>query len=101
MTRIQSTLIAEGSLYSGRRNGGTWKLYNADKTSTADLPNYQLYIKGSVISRNTIGGAGVVGTPHCPYTEGVCTYDQALRYDLNYFRDFQSGSTLTLPDTLA
>ena len=103
VTKIQSSLIAEWSIYSARRLAGAWKLYNADKLSTTNLPNYQLYIKWSVISRNTIWGAGTAGNPHCPYTEtaATCTYDQALRYDLNYFRDFQSWATLTLPDTLA
>ncbi len=101
VTRIQSALISEGSLYSARRLWGAWRLYNADKVSTTSLPNYQLYVRGSLISRNTIGWAWVASGSRCPFTEATCSYDQALRYDLNYFRDFQSWATLEPPDTIA
>lgn len=90
VTKIHSSLIAEWSLFSARRAGNSWLLYNNDHNAATTLPNYQLYVFGSIISHNTIGWAGVPSVPKCPYTEAVCTYDQALRYDLNYFRDFQT-----------
>ena len=93
VTKIHATLVSEGSLYSARRSGAIWVLYNRDKIATLSLPNYQLYIRGSLISRNTIGWAWVWWTWRCPFGEWDCTYDRALRYDLNYFRDYQ-------PDTL-
>jgi hypothetical protein len=55
VTKIHASLITEGSLYSARRNGAAWKLYNEDMIATLSLPNYQLYIRGTLISRNTIG----------------------------------------------
>ena len=95
VTKIHSSLVAEGSLYSARRLAGAWVLYNSDHNSITSLPNYQLYVKGSIVSHNTIGWAWVANTPKCPYIENTCTYDQSLRYDLNYFRDFQIN---TLPN---
>lgn len=92
VTKIQSTLMAEGTIYSAKRTWSDWYLFNADKIWTAWLPNYQLYIKWSVISRNTIWGAWVLWDSKCPFTETDCSYDQALRYDFNYFRDFQTGA---------
>ena len=48
----------------------------------------QLYIQGSLVSRNTIGGASVSRTQVvCPYN-ATCTYESAIRYDLNYFRAY-------------
>ncbi len=91
VTKVQSSLLSEGTLYSGRRSGWVWILYNRDHNATTSLPNYQLYIHGSVISRNTIGWAWVSGGSKCPFSEVACSYDTALRYDLNYFRDFQIG----------
>ncbi len=91
VTKVQSSLLSEGTLYSGRRSGWAWILYNRDHDAITSLPNYQLYIHGSVISRNTIGWAGVAWGSKCPFSEVACSYDTALRYDLNYFRDFQIG----------
>ncbi len=46
------------------------------------------------MSHNTIGGS--FATPAtCPYTETACTSDRAIRYDLNYFRNYLSGTTST------
>ena len=100
VTKIHSSLIAEGSLYSARRLAGAWVFYNADHTSITSLPNYQLYVKWSIVSHNTIGWAWLSSAPKCPYTESACTYEQSLRYDMNYFRDFQTWA-IVAPDTVA
>lgn len=82
--KIYASLISDGPLWSG---DGLSRLYNTDKKSVSALPSNQLYIYGSVISRNTIGWAAQEWTPVCPYsTNSPCTHESALRYDLNYFR---------------
>ena len=81
---IYSTLIAEWSVYSGE---DPTKLYNDTRAKIANLPKNQLYIYGNLFSRNTIGWA-LRDTPSCPYTEIDCTYDIAIRYDINYFRSY-------------
>lgn len=67
VTDIHATLIAENSIR------GTGSL--------------QLYIHGSIISNNTLGGAGK--TPReCPYFDDAsCSLAKAKRYDLEYLRD--------------
>jgi hypothetical protein len=85
--RIQSSIFTEWSVFSG---DSSTTIYNTTEASLASLPSTQLYIEGSLISRNTILGG----------LTGICTYnidctasaDTAYRYDLNYFRNFQSGS---------
>lgn len=72
------------------------RLYNDTTESVALLPQTasgQLYIRGSVFSRNTIGGAVQVPQATCVYGENNCTYAQAIRYDLNYFRAFTRGDS--------
>lgn len=92
VTKIHASLIAEGSMKSAFFPP-TWSpyIYNQDKESIiAWLPTYQLYIYGSIISNNTIGGsANNENLYRCPINEPDCNYDTAIRYDLNYFRDFQ------------
>lgn len=81
-------MIAEWSLYSGD-NLST--LYNDTTEKVAllskDITN-QLYVYGIVISHNTIGGSIQSSAPVCVYNENNCTYERAIRYDLNYFRGF-------------
>ena len=61
--QIISTIIADGSIYSGFPTSAqstlptTVFLYNSTKVQITNLPANQLYIYGSVITRNTIGGA--------------------------------------------
>jgi hypothetical protein len=81
---IYSSIIAEWFVYSGEN---TTILYNDTRAKIANLPKNQLYIYGNLISRNTIGWA-LKDIPSCPYTIADCTYDIAIRYDLNYFRSY-------------
>ena len=81
---IYSSLIAEWAVYSGEDD---MNLYNDTRAKIANLPKNQLYIYGNLISHNTIGWA-LRDTPSCPYTVTDCTYDTAIRYDLNYFRSY-------------
>lgn len=96
VAKIYSSIIAEGSLLSGYFTGTTATnpiLYNASSIELLSLPNRQLYTYGSIISHNTIGGAygQGVGNYVCPYTEMSCDRSMAIRYDFNYFRDFQKN----------
>jgi hypothetical protein len=98
VTKIESALITEGSVYSAEKNSdGTWAIYNKDKKTLGinGLPDYQLYIKGSVLSHNTIGGATPVdhNTAQCPYNVGECNFDTAIPWDMNYFRDWKTIDT--------
>lgn len=91
VTKIHASLVAEGSLKSAFfPPTGAPYIYNQDKESIlAGLPSYQLYIYGSIVSNNTIWWSANDERLRCPINEGNCTYDTAIRYDLNYFRDFQ------------
>lgn len=82
---IYSSLIAEGTVYSW-----VWPntaLYNDTASKLSQLPVTQLYIYGSVISRNTIGGSAKSPVV-CPFTETACTGWVSYRYDWNYFRTY-------------
>jgi hypothetical protein len=93
-TRIESSLIAEWSIFSAFFPSTTtteYIYYNSEASMTTALPDRQLYIFGSVISHNTIGWATPWdgSTYICPYIEINCTRDTAIKYDFNYFRDYQ------------
>jgi len=92
--RIQSSLVAEWSVYSGflpSSMSQIAQLYNPDVMSTMTLPGNQLYVYGTIISHNTIGWAAQDGTAYaCPYTEPICDRDHAVRYDLNFSDDLIS-----------
>lgn len=85
-------MFTEGSIYSG---DDLTNLYNDTTAEVAllsrDITN-QLYIIGSIMSRNTIGGSVQATAPVCPY-DIACDNTTAIRYDLNYFRSYASGST--------
>lgn len=92
-------MFTEGSIYSG---DDLTNLYNDTTAEVAllsrDITN-QLYILGSIMSRNTIGGAVQATAPVCPY-DIACDNTTAIRYDLNYFRvyDNTDSSLRAFPD---
>ncbi len=86
---IYTSLIAEGTIYSGE-NSTT--LYNRYAIDAPFLPRNQLYILGSVISRNTIGWATLLPNFSCPYTEWACNENTSIKYDWNYFRTYDKKS---------
>jgi len=83
---IYSLLYAEGSLFSWEKpNPTTIDRYLS--IGAFNIPQKQLYIKGLLISKNTISGARQ--TPIvCPVTTETCTLATAEFYDLNYFRTY-------------
>lgn len=89
---IESSLFAEGTIYSGTDKDN---IENATMQQVASLPENQLYIHGSLMSRNTIGGALEFGGAVCPYNEITCDYASAIKFDLNYFRNYLASGSLT------
>lgn len=82
---IQSSIFSEGTIYSGTDK---LNLYNDSGEEVTILPPNQLYVLGSLISQNTIGWATQSGAATCPFTESNCSYQNAVKYDFNYFRAY-------------
>lgn len=79
---IWAVLVTDRSIISGDGIN-----YYSDTTTA---PN-QLFIKGSLLSYNTVGWASS-GSPKCPfYITETCTEQIAKRYDLNHLRSFVNG----------
>ena len=64
-------------------------VYNDSDPKRDVLPINQLYINGSIISRNTIGGSQKKPLS-CPYIidNSDCIKNTAAIYDWNYFRTY-------------
>ncbi|MDP2103569.1 MAG: hypothetical protein Q8K26_01450, partial [Candidatus Gracilibacteria bacterium] len=91
VSNIAAVLYADKSIISGSSSIP----YYSDTPPNIQTATGQLFIEGSIISDNTIGGASM--TPlKCPYGAGTCTDQEAKRYDLNYFR-FYTGTGATSP----
>jgi hypothetical protein len=76
---IESSIFTEWSVFSGESKD---TIYNNSAAKLTSLPSKQLYIKGSLISRNTIlGGLSNI----CPYNIADCN---PYQYDLDSFRNF-------------
>jgi hypothetical protein len=90
--QIHASLIAEWAIISWMKNV-FWANYFIDIWPLS-IPTNQLYINGTVISRNTIGWAA--RSPSiCPVLTNICTPEIAKRYDFNYFRNFVPASEFT------
>ncbi len=88
VTNINALLFAEKSLLSGESQKAANRLYNDTADEVANLPKNQLHIFGTVVSRNTIGGASNdIENMLCPYNVN-CIAATAPIYDFNYFRAF-------------
>ncbi len=87
---INASLVAEGSVVSGTKDVITGVASSYIDTSILNIPINQLYVKGIIASRNTIGGAARE-VPICPVSLPLCSEEIARKYDFNYFRNFVSG----------
>lgn len=98
VTNIDASIFTEKSLLSGEGEhaiDSQKRLYNDTAEELAKLPKNQLYIRGSLFSLNTIGGASKDSkNPQCPYYID-CTGENAPRYDLNYMRSFDPRDIVT------
>lgn len=84
--RIYAHIFAEGSLFSWIKTG-TWLIDPYISHGAFNIPQNQLYIKGLIVSKNTISGARQVPIV-CPVVTNNCDQATAELYDLNYFRAF-------------
>lgn len=82
--RIHASLYADKHVF-------WWNGFQGSDAFTGTSHN-QLYINGSIISLNTIGG-GSTPIPVCPYWINECTQEIAMLYDLNFLRDFRLWDT--------
>lgn len=92
VTDINANIFIDGSLFSYKGSGTltsapTW---TSDEERTETLLN-QLYLVGSLVSRNTIGGAEDTTASSWGIGDGttVSDYDTAREYDLNQLREFR------------
>lgn len=95
--KIESSIFAEWSLYSGNNKTD---LYNDTTIEITSLGENQLYIYGSLASRNTIGGSFTTPAT-CVYGESNCTNELSIRYDLNYFRGSPASRVPVAPSTIS
>lgn len=79
MTNVVGTYIIDGSIMSSMN--GTSSM----GTSNIGLLKNQLYIYGSIVSENTLGGSRM-SPPRCPSLVATCA--DAQQYDLNYLRRY-------------
>lgn len=94
--KIESILFSEGSIISWAEFlTGTLSPYYTSKASVfLDIPRNQLYIKWSIWGFNTIGWSSKDDGAVCPYLREnttLCTYDNAIKYDWNYFRIYNGA----------
>lgn len=96
---INASLIAERTIWSGDDigvPGGSLSPYynHTARSLLTNIPKTQLSIRGFIASYNTIWGAAKLGESVCPaFTKNsneVCDFQNAVAYDWNYFRQFDS-----------
>lgn len=92
---MDAIIYADGPV---RSVDNTWNEYPADSpTRTIDLSN-QLFIYGSLFTKNTIGGAlGASWTFILPWGYTTSDFDKAVQFDLNYIRTGNAGWDRTSP----
>ncbi len=96
--KIESTMVSEGTIWSWDEVVA-WQLspYISTKSSIfTNIPRTQLYIRGSIVSYNTIWWSSKSWWAACPSLVSLsesCTYDTALKYDWNYFRSYDGNAS--------
>ena len=93
---IESVLFAEASIISGAEfiTGSLSPYYVSKKSVFLDIPRNQLYIKWAIWGFNTIGWSSKNGGAVCPYLSDnsvLCSYDNSIKYDWNYFRIYNGS----------
>lgn len=88
---IESVLFSERSIISWAEfiTGSLSPYYVSKKSVFLDIPRNQLYIKWAIWGFNTIGWSSKNDGAVCPYLSDnsiLCSYDNAIKYDWNYFR---------------
>lgn len=92
VTDVYANIFLDGSMFSKSSTyDGDLPTWASDELRVETLLN-QLYLKGSLMSRNTLGGAlDLDEDGQYPLGDGTYTtdYDEALEYDLNSLRQFR------------
>lgn len=86
--RIYGFLYAEWSIYSGEKRSG--QIWSYVESGALNIPANQLYLRGALISKNTIWWA-LQDPSVCPVVINNCTQTGSQIYDLNYFRTYDPG----------
>ncbi len=90
--RIYAFIYAEWSLFSGEKSA-TWAIVPYVNSGSWNIPTNQLYIKGMLISKNTVWWAQQSPSV-CPVVINDCTPSIAEIYDLDFFRTYDSNDPL-------
>lgn len=98
--RIYAFIYAEGSLFSGEKSA-TWAIVPYVNSGSWNIPTNQLYLKGMLISKNTVGWAQQSPSV-CPVVINDCTSTIAEIYDLDFFRtyDYNDSSQTSVPSSI-
>lgn len=85
--RVYAAIYAEGSIFSWEKDAISGNIVPYVLSGALNIPQNQLYIKGLLISKNTIGWAQQIPTI-CPVVVNECDLTNSQIYDLNYFRTY-------------
>jgi hypothetical protein len=83
VTSINGLLYADGALFSTDESGD---IFDKDVATRNTALNQQLIINGSIITTNSIWWATNLSWGKSVGLEGTTEFEQAMIYDLNYFR---------------
>ncbi len=92
--RIYAYLYAEGTIFSGEKASNVAPIVKYSNTGIWNIPQNQLYIRGFMASKNTIGGSQQKPTPICPALVIWCNQANVYSYDWDYFRTYDPLKTL-------
>lgn len=88
--RIYAYMYAEWTVYSWEKPGTIILPYTDEWIW--NIPKWQLYIRGLVASKNTIGWSQKKPSPVCPVLVSGCNPISSYSYDWDYFRTYDTGS---------
>ena len=90
--RIYAYLYAEGSIFSWEKTSSVAPIIKYSNFGIWNIPQNQLYIRGLMASKNTIGGSQQT-PPVCPALVVGCNQSNVYSYDWDYFRTYNPLNT--------
>jgi hypothetical protein len=85
--RIYAYMYAEGSIFSWEKASSVAPIIKYSNIGIWNIPQNQLYIRGLLASKNTIGGSQQT-PPICPALVVGCNQSNVYSYDWDYFRTY-------------
>ena len=85
--RIYAYMYAEESVFSGEKATSASPIIKYSNNGIWNIPQNQLYIRGLMASKNTIGGSQQT-PPVCPAVVVGCNQANVYSYDWDYFRTY-------------